>query len=358
MNEPSLGVVIVTYNAADEITACLESLMAARAAGPDGQGGLHVVVVDNASTDDTVSVIRDWAAGRKAAALPDALPFPLPPQPKPIALAEGGADLTPDPAAAVTLIASGANRGFAGGVNIGLAHLAQMPQIDHFWVLNPDSMVPAASVAALRDHLEKGAPYALAGGRVLYLQRPEKIQIDGGLLNMWTGVSANLNIRGRHGETPPPDPASFDFITGASMVASRTFYERTGPMAEDYFLYYEEVDWALRRGDLPLDYCPGLLVYHWGGAAIGSPILGRRASPFSLYFKHRGRMRFLRRFNPWALPVGIAYSLGQAGRFALRRDLQAAWTVMTAAIGGPVPQSVRGRLDVAAQSHAFTPQRN
>lgn len=351
MQRPDLGVVVVTYGASDEIAGCLESLMAARAEA--GGERLRVVVVDNASPDDTVATIRGWADGSLPFAPPPNLPFDLAAVPRPIRLVEGEPGKAPDPSAAVTLIHSGTNRGFAGGVNVGLAHLAQDQKIGHFWVLNPDSMAPPASVSALLSRLAEGESYGLMGGRVIYLDRPDTIQIDGGLLNRWTGVTGNYNL-GRSVDSTPPDPAMLDFITGASMVASRAFYEMAGPMREDYFLYYEEVDWAMRRGDMSLAYCDGLRVYHWGGTAIGSPVVGRRAAPFSLYFKHRGRIMFERRFAPWALPVAWSYSLAQAARLALlQRSPDAAWAVLAASFGLPVPTAIRCRIGPEAAALAF-----
>ena len=67
-----------------------------------------------------------------------------------------------------------------------------------------------------------------------------------------------------------PDPASLDFISGASMVASRAFIDQVGLMADDYFLYYEEIDWAARRGALPFRLCGDAIVYHHTGTSIGS----------------------------------------------------------------------------------------
>lgn len=351
MSEAKLGVVIVTFNAGDVIAGCLESLMAA------GGDRLRIVVVDNDSSDDSVAAVQDWAAGTVAYAAPPEIPFALSPVAKPLALSQGGPDMAPDRDAALTLINSGANRGFAGGVNVGLAYLARFAEIEHFWVLNPDSMVPAPSVAALLARLETLTPgsYGLMGGRVVYLENPDRIQIDGGLLNPRTGVTGNYNLGKSHAASAPPDPTELDFITGASMVASRAFYESVGPMREDYFLYYEEVDWAMRRGDLPLAYCDGLLVYHWGGTAIGSPVHGRAASSFSLYFKHRGRMRFLRRFHPRAVPIGHAYSLAQAARLLLRRAPEEAWAVVSASFGLAAPAAIQRRLSRAAQPYAFAP---
>lgn len=348
MESPKIGVVVVAFNAEDVITGCLESLLAT------GGGKLRIVVVDNASPDGTVAAIRGWADGSRPFAPPaEGLPFDLPARAAPARLTESGPGTAPDPAADVLLLHSGANLGFAGGVNLGLAALAADPGIGHFWVLNPDSMVPPGTVDILAAYLDRGTPYGLLGGRVVYLERPDRVQIDGGLLNRWTGVTGNFNLGRSHPDSVPPDPAELDFITGASMVASRAFYDRAGPMREDYFLYYEEVDWAMKRGDLPLDYCPGFTVYHWGGTAIGSPIVGRSASPFSLYFKHRGRMRFLRRFNPLALPVGAAYGAAQAARLLLRRDPMAAWTVLLATFGLTAPAVVRERLSPSAQAQIF-----
>lgn len=346
-DQAGIGIVLVSYGSGDVLPDCLESLLVARQrALAKDEPPVRIVVVDNDSPDDTLDHLRDWASGRTDYSWPSTAPFALDPVPKPVAMAEGGPNLAPADAV-VTLVHSGANLGFAGGVNVGLAHLARDPAIGHFWILNPDSAVPPGSLEALVRHLGGGAAYGLLGGRVIYFDRPDRIQIDGGRVDFRTGVSDNHNL-GRPANSPPPDPAALDFITGASVVASRTFYERVGPMPEEYFLYYEEVDWALRRGEMPLDYCAGLVVYHRAGTAIGSPTGRRRASPFSLYFKHRGRMRFLRRFNPRALPIGYAYGLAVVARCLRDRDALGARAVLAALHDRAPPDFVSARLSPAA----------
>lgn len=351
MGKPGLGVVVVTYKSSDVIAGCLESLIAA------SPGDLRIVVVDNDSGDDTVQTIRAWADGSRPYAPPAILGFALDPAPKPVPLVEGGPDLAPAAAPeggrAVTLIHSGENLGFAGGVNIGLAHLAQFPEIGDFWVLNPDSMVPAASVAALLARLARHPRYALMGGRVAYLEEPGKIQIDGGLVDWRTGATINHHLGWKTATCPAPDPAGLDFIMGASMVASREFYETVGPMREDYFLYYEEVDWAMRRGDLPLAYCEGFVVHHWAGTSIGSPAFGRAASPFSLYFKHRGRLRFLRRFRPAALPLGYGYSLVKAAQVLWAGSPAGARAILSGSLGLPPARGLRARLSPGAAARVM-----
>lgn len=334
---PVLGVVLVTYDSADVILECLETLLGA------SDVALRIVVVDNASCDGTPDLIRNWAAGDMAVTLSD-LPFPAEAAEKPLTLHLDLADCTGESAHAISLVGAGANLGFAGGVNRGLAILARLREVDRFWVLNPDSVVPPGTPAAFAYQSAPEGGFSLMGGRVLYLDNPSMIQIDGGTVDRRTGITGNKGLFGIHIDTPASDPATMDFVTGASMVASRAFYERVGPMREDYFLYYEEVDWALRRGDLPLAYCADGLVYHHGGSAIGSATHNRPASPFALYFKHRARMMFMRRFFPRSLLTAQAWTLAKAAQFAAKGFVPEARALLAGAFGRRVPDEVRARL--------------
>ncbi|WP_168199329.1 glycosyltransferase family 2 protein [Pseudorhodobacter turbinis] len=342
---PKLGVVVVTFNAADVILDCLESLLASQGVA------LRIAVVDNASTDDTLDLIRAWASGTQPYSPPVDMPFGLTASSKPVTLHPAGHQAAGD-SHSITLIETGINAGFAAGVNCGLAELALDSGIDRFWVLNPDSAVPADTALAFARH--EGA-FSLMGGRVLYYDAPDIIQIDGGTINKRTGVTGNIGLGCEATKTAHPNPADIDFITGASVVASRTFYETAGPMPEDYFLYYEEVDWALRRGDLPLAYCPQALVYHRAGTAIGSPTLGRPASPFSLYFKHRARLRFVRRHFTSSLPVALIYSAAKAIQIALKGYGREAWTIVLGSLNAAPPPHVRRILSKDAAEIAFRP---
>ncbi len=347
MSLPTLGVVVVTFNAADVILEALESLMAA------ADVALEVAIVDNGSTDGTVALIRDWAAGATAFDVPQECPFDLTPCAKPVML--NGPEVAFEAKATphLTLIETGVNGGFAGGVNVGLAHLATRPAIDRFWVLNPDSSVPPQTPAAFANARVPEGGFSLMSGRVVYYDTPDMIQIDGGTLKAKTGVTGNIGLGQSFANTSAPNAAQLDFVTGASMVASRQFYEAEGPMEESYFLYYEEVDWALRRGDLPLAYCADAVVFHKAGTAIGSPTLGRPASPFSLYFKYRARMRFMRKFYPQNRLGGWAYSIAKAGQLALKGYFREAWTILVASADAKPPKYVRDVLSPEAATQAF-----
>lgn len=318
-----LGVVLVAYNSADVILDCLETLMAA--AMTDGTE-LRVVVVDNASPDDGVAAIRAWVAGETPYAPPADLPFPHIPLPKPL------------PSGVLEILSAGANGGFAAGVNIGLKHLFADPAIDRVWILNPDSVVPPGTPAAFSYH--DPGPFALMGGRVTYYHKPDMIQIDGGKINKWTGVTGNINLYKSFNLTPAPAKSELEFITGASMIVSRLYYQVAGPMAEDYFLYYEEVDWAMRRGSLPLAFVPSARIFHRTGTSIGSSRPGGPASTFSIYFKSRSRMNFIRRFFPRHLPIAWAYTFLKAAQYRLKGKRHEADAILLGARADFPPESI------------------
>lgn len=345
---PTLGVVIVTFNSADVILDCLESLLGATGVR------LAITVVDNASLDNTVATLKAWASGDTAYRWPEDVAFAHAPVAKPLTLHGAEAACLAETGHRVTLLETGVNGGFAAGVNHGLAHLAACAEVDRFWILNPDSVVPPGTAAAFATAPAGPAGFSLMGGRVIYLDgQSDTIQIDGGLIDRRFGITRNCHQHQTHAETPPPDPAALDFITGASMVASRAFYERAGPLPEEYFLYFEEVDWALKRGDLPLAYCAEGIVYHRAGTAIGSVKPGQPASPFSLYFMHRNRLRFVRRHFPGSVAGAVVYSLMKAAQFAAKGYGAGARAVLAGTFNRRPPEAIRHRLAQGPTRHAF-----
>mgnify|MGYP002823550165 FL=1 len=199
-----IAVIIVTYNSADVIRSCLESLT--RSEGET----VRVVVVDNASTDETVQTIRDWAAGR------------------PGSFQECPAHMPGPPRAQCTLVRSEVNLGFAGGVNLGLEAQMADPDCDLFWILNPDCEVEPTTAAAFRRCADASGRFALMGSRILYLEAPGLVQSDGGRVGRWTGICRNINQGLGPKAARRPEAGFLDFISGASMVASRHFIETAG----------------------------------------------------------------------------------------------------------------------------------
>lgn len=345
---PKLGVVIVTYNASEVIRQCLESLLTA-----PGAGGLAIVVVDNASPDGTADLIERWARGEAEQAPDPASPVPLRAAPKPLPLAIRAPGEVVE--GSLTLIRWGLNRGFAYGVNRGLEALKSRDDVAAFWVLNPDCVAPPETPGRLRD-FAFSERFGLAGGRCRFYQRPDIVQTDGGKVSRSTGVCRGIHAGCPAAETPLPADDELDFISGAHLLVSRDYLDTVGLMPEDYFLYYEEVDWAYRRGTFALRVVPGADIFHRGGASIGSGTFVRAPNSFANYFNHRNRMWFVRRHLTGRSSRALVWSFAKTLQVLARDGWPEAWALMKGVLGLAPPRRVRRSVaDAAARAHAFPP---
>jgi GT2 family glycosyltransferase len=173
------------------------------------------------------------------------------------------------------------------------------------WLLNNDTVVAGDAMAALVARSRADPRVGICGSTVLYYHAPATVQALGGAaLDRWFGVTRHLGDGERFAPSASREvESSMDYVLGASMLVTRTFVETIGPMSEDYFLYYEELDWAMRaRGRFTLAYAPDSLVWHKEGATIGSSAAPDRRSAVSDYYGARSRLVFMRRYFPWRMP--------------------------------------------------------
>ncbi len=329
---PGLGVILVNWNRWQDTVECLESLM--RSTVP-----LRVAVVDNASADGSLDRIEAWARGEQPAPLADPAMerFSRPPSPKPVACRRLGPGDDPTPGTEwLLLIDSGANLGFAGGNNVGLRALARDPSIGTFWLLNNDTVAEPGAGAALLAALAADPAAGMCGTVVRFYHRPDTVQALGGCrFNRWTGTSAGIGT-GPAGAAfdPRAIAAQTDFVLGASLAVTRRFLDQVGPMQEDYFLYFEEIDWATRaRGRFGIAFAPDAVVYHKEGGSIGSSSKRGGRSDLSDYYLMKSKLRFARRFHPLRLPSYWAVSAAQIALRLVRRQPRKA-LVMTRALLG------------------------
>lgn len=302
---PAVAVVVLNWNSWRNTIECLESVF--RMTYP----AFKVIVCDNASTDGSLEQIREWAEGRLPATCPspELVRLVVPPVPKPVQFA---AIDGPDSASSVAgdirllLIQTGANLGFAGGNNVGLGYALSRPEIEYFWLLNNDTVVEKNALSALIERMQDDPELGLCGSVLRDYGSPGSVLTLGGRkYNRWSG-------RSRPVTTPPGQgrEAALDYVEGASVLVRRAFLETVGLMAEDYFLYFEEMDWAMRaRGRFGFSYSPQSVVYHKEGGSIGSHKNRNQRSVVSDFFQARNRLTFTWRYFPWLLPA-ILISVG------------------------------------------------
>ena len=175
------------------------------------------------------------------------------------------------------------NLGFAAGNNQGIK-IALEQNTDYVLFLNNDTTVKPDFLTKLVEAAQSDKKIGIVGSVIYHYGEPEKIQFAGGKVN-W------LRTRGEHltvinAPQPPlklkPVPHLMreggvgelypvDYITGCSLLAKREVIEKIGFLNEDYFLYYEDVDWCLRAQKAGFDcvLASEAKIYHKQSSSAG-----------------------------------------------------------------------------------------
>jgi GT2 family glycosyltransferase len=310
MKAPRVYIVILNWNGWKDTIECLESVFRL------DHDNYRVIVCDNNSSDGSLEHIKAWADGRLDVYLPQDSQLrhiTFPPVSKAIPYhqydkgeAESGGNRDDD--CPLILIETGANLGFAGGNNVGLRYVLARDSFDYIWLLNNDTIVRLNSLSTLVTKMIMHPNAGMCGSTLLYYHDPEETQaLGGGSYNKWLGtsqlfncsISRNAKYSCRHIEK------KLNFICGASMLVTKHFLEDIGLLVEDYFLYYEEIDWALRAGtSYTLVYAERCVVYHKEGVSIGGSNWNKNyKSLVSDFYSIRNRIILALKYHPYTLPT-------------------------------------------------------
>jgi hypothetical protein len=120
------------------------------------------------------------------------------------------------------------------------------------------------------------------------------------------------------------------------MLVSKQFLQQIGLMEEDYFLYFEEIDWAMRAKDqFSLCYAPDSIVYHKEGGSIGTNYAEpQKKSLTADYYGLRSRLKFTWQFFPYTLPLIYLGLLPVLINRVRRKQWQRVGMILTLALGG------------------------
>jgi GT2 family glycosyltransferase len=303
-------VVVLNWNGWRDTLECLESVY--RLDYPN----YRVLVVDNGSEDGSVDHMCSWADGREEVHL-ETTPHSLrsrvsPPISKPIPWKIlhigdlGNADdcigATAIGEKVLAILETGSNLGYAGGNNAGMHH-AIAGGAEYVWILNNDTVVDQHALSELVDRAGCSADIGLCGATLMRYYEPKLVHVTGGAsFDQTSGRQRLLGYGERIGTLPDATTveASLAYVAGSATLVSRRFIADVGLMDERYFLYFEELDWAIRgkAKGYALGYAPRALVYHKEGSTSGSSARTPVHTPFSEYYLTRNLLLIMQRFYP------------------------------------------------------------
>jgi GT2 family glycosyltransferase/glycosyltransferase involved in cell wall biosynthesis len=240
---------------------------------PRQQNRLAAVVLNYRTPDDTLLAVRSLLASTH--------------RPSDLIVVDNGpgagaGDTLKEVAERISYLPTGVNRGFAGGMNVGIRE-ALARGADHILLVNSDVIVRPDCIARLLDELARHPRAGIAGPLVLNRSTPWTVASFGISYSSSTGrmwhASGSIDDRRR-------SASPVDAISGCVMLVSRDVFERVGLFDEDYFFSFEDLDFCLRARCAGFEtiLAASAVAYHEGSRAIGAQ------SPARLYFAARNHL--------------------------------------------------------------------
>ena len=225
---PSVAVVILNWNGKKFLEQFLPSVLAS------GYGNLHVVMADNASTDDSVAFVEEK--------------FPT-----------------------VSILCCNENLGFAGGYNYFLRQV----QADYYVLLNSDVSVMPGWIDPIIQLMENDSAIAACQPKILSWHQPNSFEYAGAA-GGWIDSLGYPFARGRVFDQHETDHGQYNnaapifWATGAAMFVRASAFHAVGGFDASFFAHQEEIDlcWRLQRRGYKIYVCPSSVVYHVGGGAL------------------------------------------------------------------------------------------
>jgi len=250
MSDERLHVIVLNWNGGRVIGPCLRSLLSARGVI------LHVMVVDNGSTDGSPDTV-----GRE---FPD-----------------------------VELILNGSNLLFAEGNNVGIRRALELGA-KYILLLNNDTVVDPDFARIMIETMRGDDSIGIVGPQIRYFDDPERIWYGGGGFYPLLWVPRHRDIRRLRTEAPR-EAGETSFVTGCALMFRSDVARGIGLLDPSYGMYNEDVDFCLRAGEAGwrCRYEPAAVVWHKVSSSSGGGF-----TPYKMEHRLSSTYRLFRRFKP------------------------------------------------------------
>lgn len=244
-------VILLNYNGSEDTIECVKSIVK-----NEKKIEYEIVVVDNKSTDDSVSKLRQLSN--------------------------------------ITFIESNENGGFAKGNNIGMEYAIKQGA-EYILLLNNDTVIEKNAIAILKDCLDKHKDVGIIGSRIMYFENKNLINYCGGKLNWLKATTIHESYKKEYIQQKENFKYT-EFITGCCMLIRKEVIQKIGYLPEEYFMYYEDTDYCMKAQEngFKLAVCTDSVIYHKVSVSSGG-----ENSPFSIKWGNRNRLIFMNKYKKY-----------------------------------------------------------
>lgn len=263
-----VSIILLNYKGAEDTIACLKSLLKISYAKYD------IVIVDNASPDDSVERIEEYF---KSMAAGEYTFFRSPEE----------AMQSSQPQSTFTLLQTGHNGGYGYGNNVGIKY-ALKNGADYVLLLNNDTVVDPGFIEPIVQMCEEDKSIGIASGQIFYFDHPDIFWFNGGTFSKCTGKVTHIDYGKKNTGQKPLGNSTF--ITGCLWLVPKYVFEKVGLINEKYFMYVEDVEFSQRI--VSKGYClkvtPHCRIWHKVGSSSAAEL-----TEFSMYWMTRNRLSYM-----------------------------------------------------------------
>ena len=275
MRKNKVYIIVINFGTPEHTIECLESI----------RGNTHeafqTVVVDVSNIQSSVEKITKWIEEKKDDRF--------------------------------ILIQQKENKGFAFANNIGMKYALGQSDCDFLWILNNDTLIAKNSLEALiKCYFENDKP-GFIGSKILDHEKQDVIQNVGGTFNKWTGYSVLIGMGQKDSGQFDNKKMKVDYVIGASMFFHKSLIRQIGLMPEEYFLYYEDIDWCItaQKAGFKNLTCTKSRVYHKQGISTGGKLLSEDNHLQNKKYLYLSYLTLYRRHFQRFLPIAYFILLKQ-----------------------------------------------
>lgn len=228
---------------------------------------INIVIVDNGSTDKSVSLFKQKYSQ-----------FPL--------------------------LISDSNKGYAGGMNLGIKYALEN-SADYIILSNNDIEYPPDFLEPMLELFQSNKSIGIVSPKVLYSKDREKIYCAGADFKLLRGAGVAA-FQGKEACEYANEVREITMAEGSCLLAKKEVFEKAGLLSEDFFMYFEDLEFSDRvRKYFKIYYTPKSVIYHKGGAGTN----WKNHSPLYYYYYTRNRYIYFKSYSFLIKVYILLYSL-------------------------------------------------
>lgn len=300
MNQSAhVSIVLVNFNGHLDTVECIESLL------KSSYQNYSIFVVDNSPGEESINFLESWVIGTNFEISTSFPHLVYPCSQKPLdhkIIAEQDIRVSSLGDERVFFIKALKNEGFAAANNIALKFILEGNKSDYVWLLNNDTVIEHDTLYNLVDFYSiQHEKTGIVGSKLLKYYDDDFLQAVGGRYNKWFGIVSEIGANQKDEGQWDNKKVKFDYVIGASMFLRTSFIRDVGLMEQDLFLYYEEMDWAIRgkKKGWGQAFCSSSKVYHKMGSTING--VKTENSVIADFYSARNRIQIARKHFPLTL---------------------------------------------------------